>query len=381
MSGVHIAGVGMTPFQRAARTDLAGLAREAALAALRDSGLPAARIGAGYFANVLGPQLSGDLTAGQFVLAALGVRRVPVVNVENACTSGSTAFWLAVNGIRSGEVDAALVIGAEKMSVPGLGLLRGGLGEIETQLGLVAPASFAMRARRHMHEFGTTPEQLAQVSVKNRRHAAHNPLAQFREVVTIEQVLAAPLIADPITRLQCCPTADGAAALVLVSAALAATLRRTVRVDAAVLCSGSYENPADLARWETDRRGGELAYQRAGIGPEELDVVECHDAFSIAEIMHCEALGLCAPGEGGRLVASGATALGGRIPVNVSGGLLSRGHPIAATGCAQVIELVQQLRGECGERQVDGARVGLAQCMGGDQAADTKSCTVIVVST
>ncbi|MFO1401408.1 MAG: thiolase family protein [Steroidobacteraceae bacterium] len=380
MSGVYVAGVGMTPFQRAARTDLAGMAREAALLALRDSGLAAARIGAGYFANVLGPQLTGETTAGQFVLAALGVNRVPVVNVENACTSGSTAFWLAVTGIRSGEVDAALVIGAEKMSVPGLGLLRGGLEEIETQLGLVAPASFAMRARRHMHEFGTTPEQLAQVSVKNRRHAALNPLAQFREAVTLEQVLGSPLIADPITRLQCCPVADGAAALVLVSDALAASARRAIRVDAAILCSGGYENPADLARWETDRRGCELAYQRAGIGPEDLDVVECHDAFSIAEIMHCEALGLCAPGEGGRLVASGATALGGRTPVNVSGGLLSRGHPVAATGCAQVVEVVQQLRGECGARQVDGARVGLAQCMGGDQAADTKSCTVIVVS-
>ena len=380
MSSVYIAGVGMTPFQRAARLDMAGLAREAALLALRDSGLPATRIGAGYFANVLGPQTSGETTAGQFVLAALGVRRVPVVNVENACTSGSPASWLAVNGIRSGEVDAALVIGAEKMSVPGLGLLRGGLEEIETLLGLVAPASFALRARRHMYEFGTTAEQFAQVSVKNRRHAALNPLAQFREELTLEQVLAAPLIADPITRLQCCPMADGAAALVLVSGALAAAARRAVRVDAAILCSGSYENPTDLARWETDRRGGELAYQRAGIGPEDLDVVECHDAFSIAEIMHCEALGLCAPGEGGALVASGATALGGRLPVNVSGGLLSRGHPVAATGCAQVVEIVQQLRGESWARQVEAARVGLAQCMGGDQAGDTKSCTVIVVS-
>lgn len=380
MSAVHAIGVGMTPFRRAADADLAALAREAALLALRDAGLPAARIGAGYFANVLGPQLTGEVTAGQYVMAALGVRRVPIVNVENACTSGSTAFWLAVNGIRSGEVDVALVIGAEKMSVPGLGLLRGGPEEIETQLGLVAPASFALRARRHMHEFGTTPQQLALVSVKNRRHAARNPLAQFREPVTLEQVLGSPMIADPITRLQCCPTADGAAAVVLASAAVAASLRRAVRVDAAILCTGGYENPADLARWETDRRGCELAYQRAGIGPGDLDVIECHDAFSIAELMHCEALGLCPPGEGGRLLESGATALGGRIPVNVSGGLLSRGHPIAATGCAQVVEIVQQLRGEARERQVEGAQVGLAQCMGGDQAADAKSCTVIIVS-
>lgn len=380
MSGVHIIGAGMTAFQRAAQADLAGLAREAALLALHDANLPASRIGAGYFANVLGPQLSGETTAGQYVMAALGVRRVPVVNVENACTSGSTAFWLAVNGIRSGEIDVALVIGAEKMSVPGLGLLRGGLEEIETQLGLVAPASFAMRAKRHMHEFGTTVEQFALVSVKNRRHAARNPLAQFREPVTLEQVLSSPMIADPITRLQCCPMADGAAALVLANGAIARESRRAVRIDASILCTGSYENPADLARWETDRRGCDLAYERAGIGPDDLDVVECHDAFASAEIMHCEALGLCEPGESGRLLERGETALGGRIPVNVSGGLLSRGHPIAATGCAQVVELVQQLRGEAGDRQVEGARVGLAQCMGGDQAADAKSCTVIIVS-
>jgi acetyl-CoA acetyltransferase len=380
MTEVHVIGVGMTPFQRAAREDLAGLARAAALLALRDAGLPPAEVGGGFFANVLGPQLTGEMTAGQFVMATVGVRRVPIVNVENACTSGSTALWLAVNGIRSGEFDVALVIGAEKMSVPGLGLLHGGSAEIETQLGLVMPASFALRAIRYQHEFGATERQLAEVAVKNRRHAAHNPLAQFRDPVTLEQVLASPLIADPITRLQCCPMADGAAAAVLASGRVARSRRRAVRVDAAVLCTGSYENPADLVRWETDRRGCQMAYERAGIGPQDLDVVECHDAFTIAEILHTESMGLCGPGEGVRLVEEGATALGGRIPVNVSGGLLSRGHPLAATGCAQLVEIVQQLRGEAGARQVEGARVGLAECMGGDQSADAKSCTAIVVS-
>lgn len=377
---VYVIGAGMTPFQRAADLDLAGLARTAALLALEDARLPPARIGAGFFANVLGPQLTGEVTAGQYVLASVGVRRVPVVNVENACTSGSTAFWLAVTGIRAGEFDTALVVGAEKMSVPGLGLLHGGSEELETQLGMVMPASFALRAARHMHEFGTTAAQMAQVSVKNRRHAALNPLAQFREPVTVAQVLAAPMIADPITRLQCCPIADGAAALVLASGRLARPQPRAVRIDAAVLCSGSYENPADLARWETDRRAGAMAYERAGIGAADLDLIECHDAFSIAEIMHCEALGLCAEGEGGALVERGETTLGGRIPVNTSGGLLSRGHPVAATGCAQIVEIAQQLRGEAGARQVAGARLGLAHCMGGDQAGDTKSCTIAVLS-
>jgi acetyl-CoA acetyltransferase len=230
-----------------------------------------------------------------------------------------------------------------------------------------------------MHEFGTTERQLARVAVKNRRHALHNPLARFRQPISEAEVLAAPMIADPITRLQCCPTADGAAALVLGNQHVAAGAR-AVRVDAAVLASGSYDTPVDLTRWETDYRSCRMAYERAGIAPADLDVVECHDAFSIAEILHYEALGLCAPGEGGALVDSGATGLGGRVPVNPSGGLLSRGHPIAATGCAQIVELVRQLRGDCGARQVPDARVALAHCMGGDQAGDAKSATVVVLS-
>ena len=189
------------------------------------------------------------------------------------------------------------------------------------------------------------------------------------------------MIADPITRRYCCPIADGAAAVILASSHIARGKKRSVRIDSSILCSGSYQNPVDLVRWETDYRGAKLAYEQAGMGPQDLDLIECHDAFSIAEIMHCEALRFVRTGRaGGALVERGGTALGGRIPVNVSGGLLSRGHPIAATGCAQVVELVQQLRGEAGARQVEKARTGLAQCMGGDQAGDAKSCTVIVLS-
>lgn len=381
MSAVYVLGAAMTPFQRRSDDSLADIAAAAARAALRDAGIAPSRIESGYFANALGSRLSGDATLGQHVLAAVGVRRVPVVNVENACTSGSTALHLAWHAIRSGQFQTALVVGAEKMSLPGLGLLSSGNSEYETLLGLVTPASFALRAVRHMHEFGTTPRQLALVSVKNRRHALDNPLAQFRVAVTVEDVLDAPLIADPITRLQCCAMADGAAAIVLGAQGVAAGQHRAVRVDAAELCTGSYESPMDLARWETDYRGARSAYEAAGIGPGDLDVVECHDAFSIAELMHYEALGLCAPGAGGRLVESGDTAIGGRIPVNPSGGLLGRGHPIAATGCAQVVELATQLRGEARARQVGDARVGLAHCMGGDQAGDAKTCTVIIAST
>jgi len=352
MNRAYVIGVGMTPFLRQSDLALAELAREAAALALRDAGVRPQAVGAGYFANALGSRLTGDSTVGQHVFAALGITRIPIVNVENACTSGSSAFYLACNAIRAGQVELAVVVGAEKMSVPGLGLLNSGTAELETRLGLVTPASFALRAQRHIHEFGTTPEQLAMVSVKNRRHARNNPLAQFTEPVTVEQVLSSPMIADPITRLH----------------------------RAAVLCSGSYENPADLVRWETDYRAAHLAYEEAGLGPEDVDVVECHDAFAISEILHYEALGLCATGDGGRLVEDGATALGGRCPVNISGGLLSRGHPIAATGCAQIYEIAQQLRGEAGERQVENTRIGVAHCMGGDQSGDTKSCTVTVLN-
>lgn len=379
MNGAYVMGVGMTPFQGRSDRSLAELAREAAHLALRDANLKPQTVGAGYFANALGSRLTGDFTVGQHVFGSLGITRVPIVNIENACTSGSSAFYLAYNAIRAGQVEVAVVVGAEKMSVPGLGLLNSGTAELETQLGLVTPASFALRAQRHMYEFGTTPAQLAMVSVKNRQHAGHNPLAQFTELVSIEQVLDSPMIADPITRLQCCPTADGAAAVVLGSEQFARAETRALRVRAAVLCSGSYENPADLVRWETDYRGARLAYEEAGVGPEDVDVAECHDAFAIAEILHYEALGLCPTGEGGRLVEDGSTALGGRCPVNTSGGLLSRGHPIAATGCGQIHEIAAQLRGEGGKRQVDGARIGVAHCMGGDQSGDTKSCTVTVL--
>jgi len=380
MPSVAVIGIGMIPFGKHPERTLVDMAAEATYLALQDAGIRPNQVETGLFSNGLANRLFGDFTIGQNVFWEVGINRVPVVNVENACTSGSTAFYLAFNTIAAGQAEVVLVTGAEKMFVPEFGLINSGETELDTQLGLVAPASFALRAMRHMKDYGTTPEQLAHVSVKNRRHALQNPLAQFRESITIDDVLNAPMIVDPLTRLQCCPIADGAAAAVVCSTAFARRSQRAVNVDAAVLCTGNYENPQNLGAWETDYRTCDLAYEKAGIGPKDLDVVECHDAFSISEILHYEALGLCAPGEGGRLVAEGHTVLGGRIPVNVSGGLLSRGHPVGATGLAQVFEIVTQLRHEAGPRQVKDAKVGLAQCMGGDKAADAKSCTVIVFS-
>ncbi|MBI5921732.1 MAG: thiolase family protein [Betaproteobacteria bacterium] len=378
---VFVAGIGVLPFGKHVERSVTSLAVEAGLLALRDAGVAPREIGMGFFANVLASRLFGDSTLGQNVFASLGMNRIPVVNVENACTSGSSAFHLACMAIRAGECDLVLAIGAEKMCLPQMGLLSSGNTDPDTLLGLVTPASFALRARRHMQEFGTTAQQMAQVAVKNRKHAALNPQAQFREPITLEQVLNSPLIADPLTRLQSCPIADGAAAVLLCSEKVAKRLSCRIGVRASILVSGSYDNPQDLARWETDFRCAQQVYEKAGAGAADVDLVECHDAFTIAEIMHYEALGLCAPGEGGRFVESGAAALGGTTPVNVSGGLLSRGHPVAATGLAQIAEVTLQLREQAGARQVHGAKLGLAHCMGGDRAADTKSATIVILAT
>ena len=376
-----VAGVGVVPFAKYPQRSLVDLGAEAAFLALKDAAIAPERVDAGFFANALGSRLFGDSTIGQNVLWEVGINRIPVINVENACTSGSTAFYLACNAVAAGQVEMALVVGAEKMCVPEFGLINSGESEWDTQLGLVAPASFALRAQRHMLEYGTSVEQMAQVAVKNRAHAANNPVAMFREPINVDDVLAAPMIVDPLTRFQCCPIADGAAALVVCSESAARGLgTAAVRVEAVVLGTGGYESPQDLARWETDYRLCAQAYEKAGMGPEDLDLVECHDAFTISEILHYEALGLCPPGEGGRFVEQGHASLGGRVPVNPSGGLLSRGHPVGATGVAQVMEIVGQLRAQAGPRQIDGARIGLAHCMGGDKAGDTKSCTVAILS-
>jgi len=376
-----IIGIGITRFAPQLDRTIVSLAIEAGRAAIMDAELRPADIGCGFFANALGGRLFGDSTIGQVAFAGLGCERIAVVNVENACTSGSSAFYLARMAVDSGEADIALVLGSEKMCVPGLGLIDSGLSDVATQVGLVAPASFALRAHRYQHEFGATAEQFAAVTCKSRGHAALNPLALFRDPLTPAQVLASPMVASPLTRSQCCPIADGAAAVVLACDRIARGRHRAVKVRAAVLASGAGEQKPELAHWETDRLTAQRAYERAGLGPQDIDVTECHDAFSIAEILHSEALGFFEIGSGARMAAEGRTRLGGSHPINVSGGLLSRGHPVAATGVAQLHELTLQLRHEAGARQVPGCLTGLAQCMGGDLAGDTKSCTVVILNT
>lgn len=374
MTSPWIAGWGMTPFGRHEKTDLETLAAMAAREALLDCGLAPGRIELAVFANALAARLSGSLTIGQDALAHVGLTGCAIINTENACTSGSTAFHIACTAIRAGEVDAALVVGAEKMFHPALGLIDSGRTLPDTLLGRVTPAGFALRASRHMARFGTTAEQLAAVSVKNRRAAAGNPRAMMREPLTLAEVLAAPMVVDPLTRLQCSPVADGAAAIVLVSERLARQTGARAKVRASVLTSGEYDPMADLSEWRTDSRTARLAYERAGVSVSDLSVIECHDAFSIAEILHYEGLGLCAPGEGGRYAERLLAGDGGCVPVNPSGGLLSRGHPVGATGVAQIIEVARYLR----EHGRPGG-IGLAHCMGGDKEADTKSCTIAIV--
>jgi acetyl-CoA acetyltransferase len=253
--------------------------------------------------------------------------------------------------------------------------------ELEGRLGFTPPAFFALMARRYMEDTGTSRETLAKVAVKNRRHAALNPLAQYREPISVEDVLSSPMVADPLTRFSCCPTTDGGAAVVVMSRAAVRRygVRRAIRVRASSLASGGYR-AEDLARLEIDRRAARRAYEDAGLGPEDVDVAEVHDAFTISELVHYEDLGFCASGEAGELVEAGETALGGRLPVSTSGGLLSRGHPLGATGIAQAVEVVSQLRDQAGARQVPGARVGLIHCVGGFVAYDAAATAIHLLS-
>jgi acetyl-CoA acetyltransferase len=231
-----------------------------------------------------------------------------------------------------------------------------------------------------MERYGTTREQMAQVSVKNHFNGTLNPYAQFQKKFTLEEVLNSPMIADPLTLYSCCPNSDGAAAVVLCSEEKAKELNgRRIKVAASVLTTGTYENQRDITKWDVEIRAAEEAYAMASLGPEDLDVVEVHDAFTICEIIHYEDLGLCPFGEGGRLIEEGATELRGRIPVNPSGGLLSKGHPVGASGVGQVVEMVWQLRGDAGERQVENAKVGMAGIMGGNKEGDTRACTVHIL--
>jgi benzoylsuccinyl-CoA thiolase BbsB subunit len=364
----------MTAFGKFPNISLADLGWPAVKAAMVDARIDARRIGAAYCGTAL-----GGMMAGQRILSRIGLTGIPVTNVENACSSSSSALHQGVLAVRSGEYDCVLIIGVEKLTKFGGGMLPLETEDWEVRRGMVMPALYAMRAQRYMHEFGMSREQLAKVAVKNRAHGALNPDAQMRKPVTVQEVLASRPISDPLTLLQCCPTGDGAAAIVLCASSVAARFRANpIEIVASDLTSGRY-TPGfrDMTLPEVTVRGAQEAYEEAGLGPEDIDLAEIHDAFTIAEPMYYEAFGFCGRGEAPRLIDNGETMIGARLPVNPSGGLLSKGHPIGATGTAQVVEVIRQLRGEAGARQVEGARVGLTHATGGGISGfDHGACSI-----
>jgi acetyl-CoA acetyltransferase len=363
MREVAVIGAGMIPFGKFPDKALHDIAWPAVKQAILDSGVPKKDIEAVWCGTAL-----GGMMAGQRILKKLGITGLPIVNVENACSSSSSAFREAWTAVGAGLCDVALVIGVEKLTKFGGGTLPLEREDWEVAHGLVMPALYAMRARRYMHEYGLTEDQLASVAVKAHEHGALNEDAQFRNRVTVEEVKRARPVAEPFTLFHCCPSGDGAAAVVICAARKAAEYGAPapVKVLGSELNSGRYMTGfRDMTTPEITARGARELYEAAGIGPGDVDVAEVHDAFTIAELMYYEALGFCGKGEAAQLLADGETSLGGRIPVNPSGGLLSKGHPIGATGVAQIVEIVRQLRGQCGARQVEGAKVGLTHCTGG----------------
>ena len=377
MRDVYVVGVGMTPLGKHLDKRLRDLGRFACLSALKDAGLNPGDIQAGFCGNALAPAIQGETGVGQSVFWEVGINKIPILNIENACCSGSSAFREAWLTVASGLYDVAMAVGVEKTYTEKGGMLDIGKPDLDLMLGLVLPAYFAFVANRYIKEYGISKEDLALVAVKNRFHGSLNPYSQFQKPVTFDEVVNSPMISDPITRLSCCPLSDGAAAAILVSEDKAKKLgKKLIKVAASVLQSGSYDNPMNLSNWDLNIRASEEAYNRAGIGPEDINLAEVHDCFTISELVHYESLGFAKKGEGIKLLKDKTTYIGGKVPFNVSGGLLAKGHPVGCTGVAQIVEAVWQLRGEAGKRQVEDAKVAMTHTMGGIKEGDCKAVTI-----
>lgn len=387
-----IVGVGMTRFGKLPERSLRSLAEEAVAEALADAEVATSDVDSVFFANGVGGLLTGqEMIRGQAALRDTGLLGVPLVNVENACASASSAVHLAWLEVAAGQSEVALAVGAEKLTHPEKGRAQDAIGtavDLERPPDVFADEDdtawessgspfmdiYAAIAREHMRRTGATKDDFAAVAAKASRHGSLNPRAQFRQPRSVEEVLASRLIVEPLTLLMCSPIGDGAAALLLCSREYAERLEaQPIGIRASVLLSGA-DDAAPAAE-----RASRAAYERAGIGPEDLDLVELHDAAAPAELSLYEELGLTEAGGAAGLLASGATTLGGRLPVNTSGGLLSKGHPIGATGAAQLVELTDQLRGRAGERQVAGARIALAENGGGFLGTDAAAACVHIL--
>ncbi|MBT4905883.1 MAG: thiolase family protein [Rhodospirillaceae bacterium] len=394
MSDIYIVGVGMTPFGRYLDRPIKEMTRAVVTDALADAGADVADIEAAWFSNAAQAILEGQGSIpGEIALRNMGIQEIPVTNVENACASASTALDMAATWLEAGRGGVALAVGAEKMfhedrakmfsvfdggwdvhdveaATDRLLALGQGVadpdGEEDTGQRSVFMDVYAALAKFHMKSFGTTQAQLAAVAAKNHAHSAHNPLSQYREAMTVDEVMAGRKVSWPLTLPMCSPISDGAAAAIICREEELDRFdrSRSVKIHATALRTGSDRDPQEFDRHVTHLAARD-AYERAGLGPDDMDVAEVHDATAFAEIQQVENLGFCDFGAGGALTESGATSIGGRIPVNPSGGLESKGHPVGATGLAQVFELTTQLRGEAGGRQVSDAKFEIAENGGG----------------
>jgi acetyl-CoA acetyltransferase len=396
MRTVHVAGVGMTAFGRHPDSDVYELIEQAVQRALLDAGAALEQVQWAAYGTVTHGWLHGQICVpGPIAMRRLGLQRIPVFTVENACASGSSAFHLAWQALQAGACDIALAVGADKMVVPdkarAFAVFEAGWDVqtaqanqarlIELGHGIEPPPGtmstkpysvfmdvYAAFCRDHMRRHGTTQRQIAAVAAKNHTHSVHNPLSQYRQAYTVEEVLAAPTIAYPLTLPMCAPVSDGAAAALLCTDAglqrLAGDARRAVRVRASVVQVGEART-ADEPQRSIAAHAARRAYEQAGLGPQDVHLAEVHDATAMGELLNVEALGLVPLGQSGPAVERGELSIGGRLPVNPSGGLESKGHPIGATGLGQVHELVMQLRGEAGARQVEGARLAIQENGGG----------------
>ncbi|VTU46008.1 thiolase family protein [Variovorax sp. PBL-E5] len=410
MGDVFVIGAAATPLGKHLDRTVKSLSAQAVADALADAGVERRDIEAAWFCNTRQGVLEGQHgIRGQCSLRADGFERLAIFNIDNACASSTAGLYQAYAAVRAGLADIALVVGAEKMNYPERRkeMFEAFKGSWDRDLadahlaallalgeGLDVPAGvesapersvfmdiYAAQARFHMRRFGTTPRQIASVAAKNHWHSQWNPLAQYRTPMTVDEVLADKMISWPMTRSMCAPMSDGAGALVVASEKAVQRLgatKRAVRIRGIAIASGMARAPDDDEHHITHLAAMQ-AYERAGVGPSDISLAEMHDASAIAEIIHIEHVGFCDTGSGGALVESGATHLGGRLPINVSGGLLSKGHPIGATGALMIHDLVRQLRGEAGAAQVSGARLGLAENGGGFYGVEEAVCAVTIL--
>ncbi|MCC7248261.1 MAG: thiolase family protein [Lysobacter sp.] len=410
MSSVYVVGVGMTRFGPQPDASVKSLTRDATSAAMSDCGLSCKDIEAAFFSNAMQGMVEGQGSIpGQIALRAMGVEGIPVVNVENACASASTAFWLSVNHIRSSAADVVLAVGAEKMVFADaerrakvIAAFDGGLDldcaeatlrDLDAEgRGVTGPSGdghrtsmmdiYAALCRAHMAKFGTTQRQLAVIASKNHGNASLNERCHYNKPMNVEEVLAGRPLGYPLTVPMCSPLSDGGAAAILCSERMVDRIGardRAVRIDACMLKSATTRTWGDVES-HVVRRAAQAAYEAAGLGPDDVSVAEVHDAAAFGELFMSEMLGFCEPGGGGPLADSGATTIGGRIPINPSGGLESKGHPIGATGLGQIFELTTQLRGEAGRRQVEGARFAIQENGGAFLGVEEGAAVITILS-